>query len=299
MTQIKGVFDIDELKEMQLKRGETCYTADDIAIVENLHQIDLDEDMRFNMLAFVYCKEGPANITYGDKKITIQKNDLIIGIPNQLLTKRSIQLDFDNLFLCVSRNFAHQIALLTYQGWDFFNNIRQHPVLHLTSDEGKIFESYFELISSKIKNPPHRYAGELFRSICQAFAYEMASEITQFVVEDKVQNKKFSSSEILFRNFMGILSEMMPKVRNVKYYAEQLNVTPKYLSQVCKENTGHSALAIIYSFIKKDIESCLKDRNKTIKEICFNLGFPNLSFFGHFVKEHIGMSPTEYREKNL
>jgi len=39
--------------------------------------------------------------------------------------------------------------------------------------------------------------------------------------------------------------------------------------------------------------------NKTVKEICTELDFPNLSFFGKFVKEHLGMSPTEYRQQNL
>ena len=43
----------------------------------------------------------------------------------------------------------------------------------------------------------------------------------------------------------------------------------------------------------------LRYSNKTIKEICTELDFPNLSFFGKFVKEHLGMSPTEYRQQNL
>ena len=47
------------------------------------------------------------------------------------------------------------------------------------------------------------------------------------------------------------------------------------------------------------IRQQLRYTNKTVKEICNELDFPNLSFFGKFVKEHLGMSPTEYRQQNL
>jgi len=47
------------------------------------------------------------------------------------------------------------------------------------------------------------------------------------------------------------------------------------------------------------IRQQLRYSNKTIKEICNELDFPNLSFFGKFVREHMGMSPTEYRQQNL
>ncbi|MBQ5408231.1 MAG: AraC family transcriptional regulator [Prevotella sp.] len=50
-----------------------------------------------------------------------------------------------------------------------------------------------------------------------------------------------------------------------------------------------------------DIEAArqLHYSNKTVKEISTELDFPNLSFFGKFVWEHMGMSPTEYRQQNL
>ena len=49
----------------------------------------------------------------------------------------------------------------------------------------------------------------------------------------------------------------------------------------------------------KDIEFLLKQRGKSVKEICNELEFPNLSFFGRYVKKHLGLSPKLYREQVL
>ena len=40
----------------------------------------------------------------------------------------------------------------------------------------------------------------------------------------------------------------------------------------------------------------LERSDKSIKEIANELNFPNISFFGKYVKKHTGMSPKQYRE---
>lgn len=85
----------------------------------------------------------------------------------------------------------------------------------------------------------------------------------------------------------------------VSFYADKLNVTPKYLSAVCKEISGHTASDIINQYVVKDVEALLKRSGRSIKEVANELMFPNLSFFGKYVKKHLGVSPKQYREKLL
>ena len=94
-----------------------------------------------------------------------------------------------------------------------------------------------------------------------------------------------------------MLTSDYPKDRSVSTYAERLCITPKYLSAVCKEFTGKPASDLIDKYVIKDILYLLKKTNKSIKEICNELEFPNISFFGKYVKRTIGMSPKLYREK--
>lgn len=82
-------------------------------------------------------------------------------------------------------------------------------------------------------------------------------------------------------------------------YADRLCITPKYLSAVCKATTGKTASDIINRYVVEDIRRLLKQPGKSIKEIANELDFPNLSFFGKYVKKHLGTSPTQYRNANM
>lgn len=130
----------------------------------------------------------------------------------------------------------------------------------------------------------------------QAFIYEMHD------VSDKIIRKepnKFNSSTNLFNSFLQLIVSTYPKERSVAFYAEKLFVTSKYLTSVCKSLSGKTALAIITQYVTQDIEYLLRCPEKSIKQIAYELKFPNLSFFGKYVKRCLGVSPKEYREQVL
>ena len=88
-----------------------------------------------------------------------------------------------------------------------------------------------------------------------------------------------------------LLAESAGRVRSVSVFANMLNVTPKYLSKCVKDESGRPPLDLIHETTAATIRQQLRYTNKTVKEICNELDFPNLSFFGKFVREHLGMSP--------
>ena len=66
-------------------------------------------------------------------------------------------------------------------------------------------------------------------------------------------------------------------------------------SAVIKKESGRGPLEWIHEYTLQAIIRQLSYSDKSIKEISADLGFPNLSFFGKFVRAHLGTSPTEYR----
>ena len=103
----------------------------------------------------------------------------------------------------------------------------------------------------------------------------------------------------IYRRFMELLAESAGRVRSVSVFANMLNITPKYLSKCVRDKSGRTPLDLIHETTAATIRQQLRYSNKTVKEICNDLDFPNLSFFGKFVKEHLGMFPTQYRQQNL
>ena len=101
----------------------------------------------------------------------------------------------------------------------------------------------------------------------------------------------------LANEFMRLVEQSDGRIRRVDDYASQLNVTPKYLSTLLKETMSRRPSETIRFFTLKAIEHRLRFTDMTMQEIANDLNFPNASFFGKYVKEHLGMTPLEYRNK--
>lgn len=105
-----------------------------------------------------------------------------------------------------------------------------------------------------------------------------------------------SSGDALYERFMDLLFLHRGKKRSVTFYASELYITPKYLCAVVKKASGKTPTEWINEKAIQEIEYRLCHTQASIKEIAYELDFPNTSFFGKFFKVHKGMSPKHYRE---
>ena len=85
--------------------------------------------------------------------------------------------------------------------------------------------------------------------------------------------------------------------RRVNWYANQMNITPKYLSESVKQVSKRPPNDWIDRFVTMEMRVLLKNSTLSIKEIADRLHFPNQSFMGKYFKEHVGMSPMKYRKE--
>ena len=102
----------------------------------------------------------------------------------------------------------------------------------------------------------------------------------------------------LFNRFLMLLGKQQQKKQKVAFYADLLNITPKYLSTVCKRVSDKSPSRWITESVMQDCYMLLKDSDLSVKEISNRLGFPNSSFFGQYFREEAGITPLAYRNKN-
>ena len=131
----------------------------------------------------------------------------------------------------------------------------------------------------------------------KAMLYEMMNLIGRTAKPE--DSHIIRQGERLFKRFMEMLVNDKVRSRSVSNYSERLCVTSKYLSAVCKQLTGRTASSWINEFVIKDVVRQLCYTDLSIKEISLRLGFPNVSFFGKYVKNQLGMSPSEYRKMNV
>ena len=103
------------------------------------------------------------------------------------------------------------------------------------------------------------------------------------------------SAQLMWRFIAMLERGDYRKSREVSYYASELCVTPKYLSEVSKQVSGQSANYWINRFAVLDISRLLRARRMNLVEIADLFEFSSASYFSRYVQRYLGQSPSEYR----
>jgi AraC family transcriptional activator of pobA len=114
--------------------------------------------------------------------------------------------------------------------------------------------------------------------------------------EEKSPSYNYSKREELVGNFNSLLSKHFQEQKDVAFYAAQLNITPKYLSEISISETGKTAKTLILEYVHFEAKSLLRQTNMTIQEICNWLGYSDASYFTKTFKNLEGTTPLEYRK---
>ena len=294
MNRTEHLGTLDKLKAESF----AIYCDDRIAFIEDFKRAEQLSPVKLDAFIVVLCLQGKSSIYINGNLYDIGPNDMLICHPDIILEKSTMSMDTVFRSVCLSKNYMQQLTALGDSGnsWDAIMFLEKSPVLPLTDEEVTIFCQYYDLIRSKATGTPRSHQKQLISSLLQAFLYEFRDLLERFV---KVNPSKYSAAERMFREFLDLLSSTYPKQRSVAYYASKLYITPKYLSSICKETSGRTATEIINRYVVRDIQYMLKQADKSIKDICNELEFPNLSFFGRYVRKHLGTSPKQWREQNM
>ena len=117
---------------------------------------------------------------------------------------------------------------------------------------------------------------------------------TQVVRTNDLQGR---SSE-LYNELLDTIVEHHREASDVRFYADLLNVSSRYLAQVTRRISGKSPKAIIDDYLIHEIELQLKSTDNTVQEIAYRFGFSSQAHFTKFFKKLKGVSPTEFRKKD-
>lgn len=277
---------------MKNKIGLVQFYDGQLFIVEDLKDIS-DSSIKVENYMLLWCLKGKGTLETNGRVYSISKNSLLICTPDVILEHGMVSYDFEFKCVGMSPQLMNHLSVTAGYNWDMRRAIEDRPVFHLTDEEIVILNAHYNLLFSKL-NRAVKHKRNILNTFLQTFLFELYDILDNFI---SISPPQFTSSEYLFKGFMDLVMALHHQERSVTFYANKLNVTSKYLSIVCKRVSGSTASDIINSCTIKDIKYMLTETRKTIKEISNELNFEDLSFFGKYVKRHLGMSPKQYRNK--
>ncbi|MBR1688955.1 MAG: AraC family transcriptional regulator [Prevotella sp.] len=246
--------------------------------------------MSFVLIAL--CRRGKAQYSIDTQEVMIKPNDLIIISDRHIIDNYMASPDLEGLCIMLSRPFYYEFVQRASNVSSLLLFSLQHPVVTLTPDEVQVFCNYFSVIKKRIAMPDHHYRKELVSTLLLAMFYEMSDVIYR----GQQTTKRQTRADVIFTQFIRLVEQHFRVERRVGWYAEQLCITPKYLSETVKAVSKRTPNEWIDNYVTLEIRVLLKNTNKSIKEIAEEMHFANQSFLGKYFKERVGISPSEYRK---
>ena len=266
----------------------------DLILFEDITKVPLpNSPSRMKALFLALCTSGHAPYTVDTKMHEVSAGDVIIISEEQVVADYKLSDDCKGIALIMSYNFFQNIVSGIHELSPLFLFARTHPVFHLDDNQTKALENDIEHIKEKIADVGHRFRRELVVTMLKALIIDMSNIIYQFQqVGDEMQTR----AEVIFRDFIQAVEKNYRTERRVSWYAQQLCITSKYLSETVRIVSRRTPSDWIDSYVTRELRVMLRNSTMSIKQIADELNFANQSFMGKFFKEHVGMSPSKFRK---
>jgi AraC-like DNA-binding protein len=171
--------------------------------------------------------------------------------------------------------------------------------LHVSEKERALIDICFGNIETEVKQNIDKHSKkilvaniELLLKYCSRF-YDR-----QFITRETANHQVIEKFENLLTDY--ILSENLQNIGlpSVTYFAEELHLSPNYLGDLLKKETGKTTLELIHLKILDLAKEKVIDTSKSISEIAYELGFKYPQHFTRLFKQKVGISPLEFRGLN-
>lgn len=270
------------------------FIEDDIIVSDKMGELPIpNEPRRLNFILIAICKRGQAQFCVDTQERLVQQNDVLIVTDRHVVDSYKGSYDLEGMGMIISPNFFSEIVRNVSDISTLMLFAKNHPVVSLKPEEISVFEEYYYLIQKKVADKEHQFRIPLIKTLILAMFYDLSNVI--YRVQQSSSSRK-TRTDTIFTEFIRMLETNFRQERRVKWYAEQQFITSKYLSESVKKASKLTPTEWIDKYVTLEVRVLLKNTTKSIKEISDELHFPNQSFFGKYFKEHVGMSPSEYRK---
>ena len=224
------------------------------------------------------CLAGEASFVFNEHCYHIIKNDLVvIPMPDR-----------------ISNLAAHDDLQVEWFAADIGGSIslNQDPVIKLTNEQARHLLDDFHRLRDRMNDSHLQFYRELMGSLCLTMMYDIFEAHAQRDVTDTHTDR----TAYIVKQLMALLATGISRTeRDVSYYAERLNVSPKYLSATIKRVTGHSVTSYIDRHTIPILKDYLNDERLSLTQIADLMNFTSLSYFSRYCTKHLGQSPSDYR----
>lgn len=294
---MSAIINMDEISvaSTKSKLHNPSYIGDDLLLLDDLTVLPLPEEpRRLKCLIVALCLKGKAQYSVNTVEHVVRKGDVIIINEGMVTDNFMFSREFNGIALLMNYDFFRETIKGIHELSQLFLFSRTHPVFNLTETEMSDICFFFNAMKTKVNDESNHFREDIVRSLLTTMIYEISNVIYRM---QQLNDKRQTRAESIFSQFITLVEANFRRERRVSWYGEQLCITPKYLSETVKQVSRRTPNEWIDNFVIMEMRVLLRNSTMSIKEIARALNFPNQSFLGKYFKEHVGLSPSDYRKK--
>lgn len=251
----------------------------------------------------VLCKKGHIDVFFHGEMLRVGKDDLLIRIPRATeLGPYEYSDDFEFIEVAIPNKIfeelMYELMRVEPLWWQKQEYLKANPLFHISEVSKEFCETYFHLLSLQLARPLNDYRRQILKLMARGATLEILNYLDQVISPESLDITRLAANtgDYTFHEFTNLLREH-PHEREVQWFAEQIGITPKYLSEICKERSGKSASEWIADVTIAELKHLLRDTTLPIHKIAEQMEFPNASFFCQYTKKHTGLTPNKFRKE--
>ena len=256
---------------------------------------DVDEPIHSDVYNIIWIKKGSGTYTIDFSTYQFSSGMMFFLTPGQMYRVESEEI-VEGTRLAFNENFYCVDTFGTKASCDgiLFNNPYQHPYITLNPAQYRHFEELSEQILAEFDAPGLAHE-ELVHSYLQQFLI--------YATRIKDQQSDFEETEAdseeteFMTQFHNLIEQNYRSKHAVAEYADMLHMAPKSLHRKVKRLTGETVSQIIQNRLTLEAKRLLYHTDMTVKQIGYELGFDDPTYFSRFFKKQTGQSATKFQEE--
>lgn len=299
---MNGIMTIDTVQQYNDYFGvETCHPL--VSVIEG----NKAKPLRFcrklyNVYAILLKDTNCGNLKYGQSIYDYQQGSMLFLAPGQVMGSE------DDGLLHQPEGWALAFHPELLRGTPLMNLIKEYSyfsynakeALHLSEQERQIIIDCMKKINTELQYPIDKHSKSLIiDNVKLLLDYCIRFYDRQFITRENANKDILSRFESLLEEYFSSDISTEKGMLSVQYCADKLCLSANYFSDLCRKETGISALKHIQQKMLDVAKERVFNTSQSIGEISYNLGFPYPQHFSRWFRKMTGYTPNEYRQNIL
>lgn len=299
MIQLKTIADLHHVFNLGHSHHPLVAILDFSKVTENVEEYSKISTDFYSIMFKNYCKNS---MKYGRKTIDFQDGNLICIAPNQTIemdnevVEREDKMGWGLFFhtdLIRATTLNDKIKDYTFFNYDV------SEALHLSDKEKGILYECVQKIQAELQENIDVHSQHIIVSTIELLLNYCSRFYGRQMITRSQSNKSIISQiESVLTEYFANAKIKEQGLPTVKFLADQVNLSPSYLSDLLKKETGKNTQEHIHFYLIEEAKNYLINTEKNINEIAYSLGFEYPQYFNKLFKQKTGSTPMEYRNLN-